>query len=386
MTHQKLTMTRVTELPFATGKPYYVRDTEITGFGIMVGKIKKSYIVEARVNGLPRRARIGDAAITTIMEARKRAKLELAAMADGVDRNAEKAKQEALTKPLNRAIAEFFESRDLKPKTRYDYERVLGRCFPDWMGKQLRSITPNLFVQRFDEVRSNSGDAYATLALRSFSSVWNHTRAATADADGIPILPESPTNRVKALKKTPKPVRRKRHVKDFPKFRAALDTVRSDGFRLYFEFLLLTGLRRSEASNLRWSDVDDGFGTFTLRDTKNGTDHTLPISRQIEAILEQLRERHGACEYVWGDKPMGDPRKSLDAFCEAYGERLSCHDLRRTFTNVAQFCDVSDNKMKALLNHSDQTVTHGYLVSDDPERLRPQMQQISDWIEKAQAS
>lgn len=47
----------------------------------------------------------------------------------------------------------------------------------------------------------------------------------------------------------------------------------------YLTLLLLTGLRRSEGAQLKWADVDFAEKTLTVRETKNGDDHVLPLLR-----------------------------------------------------------------------------------------------------------
>ena len=45
----------------------------------------------------------------------------------------------------------------------------------------------------------------------------------------------------------------------------------------YLVTLLLTGLRKSEALNLRWSDVDLKDQSIHIPNTKNNEDHIFPI-------------------------------------------------------------------------------------------------------------
>ncbi len=61
---------------------------------------------------------------------------------------------------------------------------------------------------------------------------------------------------------------------------------------------------------------------------------------------------------------------------------FSIHDLRRTFTTVAESLDISRYALKRLLNHwQHDDVTAGY-IGEDIERLRAPMQLINDIIMK----
>jgi len=371
----------VRDLPLTESGQNFYFDTKTQGFGVRVGMTKKAYFAESRVKGRKKRVTIGSTSQITLDTARKLAKKSLAEMAEGVNPNAEKAKAKVQGITLAEAAKAFFAGRDLKPKTQYSYEGVLKRDFPDWLNIPLKTITPKDTVKRFDRITAGSGNASANLSIRVFKAIWNFTRHDTADDEGYPILPECPANRITALKKMHKNIRRQEYVKDYPAFFAALETVPSSDFRIWFELLLRTGARRSEISDLCWHDVDMENKTFTFRDTKNHLDHVLPMSTQLTGLFESLRGRHEGETYIWGTRPMGDPRKSLGKFREAFGEPLRQHDLRRSFSVVAEACDISETKLKALLNHKDQSVTDGYLVSNNPERLRREIQQISDRID-----
>lgn len=373
----------VRDIPFMEAGQSFYFDTQTQGFGLRVGKTKKAYFVEGRTRGKKCRVTLGNTEQLSLDAARKLAKKAIAEMADGINRNEAKAKERVRGITLEEAISEFFESRDLKPKTVAVYNDSLRCHFSDWNAKSLKSITPHMIVERFDLVTVTAGKAAANLAARVFRSIWNFTRHNTADKTGTPILHEHPVARLSALRKIHKPVRRQNHVKDFPAFFNALEEMVSEDFKDYMELLLRTGLRRSEAANLVWSDVDLKYMILTVRNTKNHSDHQLPMSIQIIDLFRRLKKRHSETDFVWGNAPMGDPRKSLKRFCLVYGEPFTYHDARRTFTNLTEVCGVSWLKTKRLLNHADgQDVTVGYATNRDPERLRSEMQQISDRLDE----
>jgi hypothetical protein len=59
---------------------------------------------------------------------------------------------------------------------------------------------------------------------------------------------------------------------------------------------------------------------------------------------------------------------------------ISAHDLRRTFTTIAESCDISPIALKCLINHSiGNGVTEGY-VQMSTERLREAAQKVCDKI------
>ena len=381
---KKVTQAVVDQSDFAEDGQMFIRDTELKGFCLRIGKTKKSYVVEARVRGKTRRVVIGDVQHMSVSEARKRAKIELAAMAEGRDTNAEKALERAKAETLREAFNRMLEARSSKhsPKTVYDYRKNADRFFSDWLDGPLRSISPNMFLERFDRITAENGKASATSATRLLSSIWTFARETSRDANGYYTLPETPTSIIRGTLKQHKLVRRTRYVKRERDFFDAINQVANKQFRLFMEMALRTGARRSELSHLRWQNVDFDDSSLLFPETKNGRDHRLPMSRQITALLTEQRENTGHQEYIWGDKPYGDPRKSLNKMCEHYGELLSAHDLRRSFKNLLDDAEVTDATIKVLMNHRSADVTDGYASRDIGPRHFKAMQAVSDLIDE----
>jgi integrase len=153
----------------------------------------------------------------------------------------------------------------------------------------------------------------------------------------------------------------------------------------YLLFLLLTGMRREEAARLVWDDVDLRARTVTIRDTKNGEDHTLPLSDFLVELLAR-RKTEATNGYVFpGEGKTGhivEPRRQMEKVTKASSVAFTLHDLRRTFITIAESLDISAYALKRLLNHKMRNdVTAGYIITD-VERLRKPMQQITDFILK----
>nr|WP_242476883.1 tyrosine-type recombinase/integrase [Halochromatium glycolicum] len=167
---------------------------------------------------------------------------------------------------------------------------------------------------------------------------------------------------------------------------------------VYLELILLTCLRRREAAYLRWEDVDLRRGTYTVRATKNGDDHTLPISKRVRQLFEQRQqaatelaevakrqptERNIAAAelaetYVIGTAQI---QRQLDAIEAETGLKIGPHDLRRTWASMAERAGVGGYGIKAALNHKTTgDVTGLHYAQVTVEDLRPIMQQVEDAI------
>lgn len=131
--------------------------------------------------------------------------------------------------------------------------------------------------------------------------------------------------------------------------------------RHFLTFLLFTGLRRGEASSLKWKDIDFNDRTFTIQKTKNGDPLTLPIGDHIFELLQDRWGHYGNYDYVFpGSGKSGhlaEPKKGIYRVAETTGINFTCHDLRRTFITIAESLDISAYALKRLVNHRVSDVT-----------------------------
>ncbi|MCD8492921.1 MAG: tyrosine-type recombinase/integrase [Geovibrio sp.] len=141
--------------------------------------------------------------------------------------------------------------------------------------------------------------------------------------------------------------------------------------------ILLTGLRPNEAASLRWSNVDFQRKRIVLLNTKNGTDHTVPMTNLIYALL-RYREAHAdKSPYVFRIKGQSKTKyvtsyqKTLSGICDAAGvDRVTPHDLRRTFATLLNTLGVGYADVKHLMNHSVKDVTSAVYIQPDFQRMQ----------------
>lgn len=144
MSTTKLTKTFIERIscPEGKGKAFY-RDSELKGFGLVAWPSgSKAFIVETRVNYKVRRITIGKFGALTVEQARKEAKKLLGQIATGHDPIAEKKESQLKSVTLEQTYQDYIQTRqDLKPKSLYDYQRVMQVSFSDWLNKPLLAIT-----------------------------------------------------------------------------------------------------------------------------------------------------------------------------------------------------------------------------------------------------
>lgn len=373
--------------PDGTAKQAIYRDDALTGFALLVGSGgTKTFVVERRVNGRVKRITIGRYGHLTPVQARIRAQELLGNIAVGKDPAAERRAVQAQEVTLNQAFEDYLRTRsDLKPGTVQNYRKCVNGCLADWKNRRLVDISKAMIETRHREL-SHKAPARANNTMRVLRAIFNYAIAKYEDESGRPTLHMNPVDRLGHVRGWNPAQRRRTFVK--PHHMAAwwdaTMQLNEEVTRDFMHFLLFTGLRKSEASYLEWSDVDFGDLTFTIRDTKNRDPHVLPLSTFLEQLLRR-RRRTSTGRWVFESpklvgQPLREPRSATKRIASLWGQPFTLHDLRRTFVTVADGLDIPHYALKRLVNHrNDNDVTAGY-ISSGVERLRGPMQRIADFL------
>lgn len=389
----KLTKLRVdSALSPETGQ-IFIRDTELKGFGLRVTRGSKAFIVEKRVDNKVRRITLGLYPEITVEQARKEAHKLLGKIATGVNPIAEKARHQLEGTTLDKAYQDFLVARkSLKPKTVYDYQRLVEVAFGDWQNRHLLKISKDMVAKRHAQLGEQRGEAYANLAMRFLRALFNFAIAQYEGPDGVPLLRENPVVRLTQTRAWYRVERRQSVIKthQLPAWYHAVEASRHDArsrqagtIADYLLFLLFTGMRREEGARLRWDQVDLRAKTLTVQDTKNRQPLALPLSDFLVALLTR-RKADGGGQYVFPSEGakgyLQEPRKQMHHIMVASGIEFTLHDLRRTFITVAESLDISAYALKRLVNHKmSGDVTAGYIVAD-VERLRLPMEKVAVYL------
>ena len=378
------TKSSITALPFPSSGRETYKDAKTPGLQLRVTAAGiKSFSLFKRVNGKPERFTLGKFPDLTVEQARRRVAELSGQIAVGVNPSEERRKKQAKAKTLGEFLDEYVQTRkQLKASTIADMRRAFKECTPDWLSLPLSKITPAMVQARHSKFGKERSEARANVTMRYLRAIFTFASHQDPSLEGL-------KNPVAIITKTRgwfRIQRKQTMIKphELGAWLKAIEEIDSD-WGDYFLLLLLTGLRKEEALGLRWTDVDFVGKTFIVRDTKNHSDHELPISSGVMTILARRRLYVGpgsTGEFVFLNsrgQPMSNYRKAQALIAKVSGVHVSPHDLRRTFASIAESLDISGYSLKRLLNHTTGDVTQGYVILN-MERLRVLMERISGFV------
>ncbi|MCH7337430.1 integrase family protein [Acinetobacter sp. NIPH 2699] len=408
--HIKFTKTVIDTIPFSEDKQVFYRDTVTIGFGLCVGKTKSYFAEKKMPTGKSKRKVIGKHGVYTLDQARAEAKRLLIMMDEGIDPVQKKRnfrenaiQSNALQKQiptLGEAFEIYKDNKKLSDSSITAYTSCVNDYFADWKNIQLHKITKKMVIDRHAELSKRS-PAQANLAAKFLHALFNLVILRFLDDSGNKILSiENPVKIVKEQKAMNKIKRRRSYIRSdqHEEWALAVATTyhlgeQNNDYRAYtnqdyFFMLALTGFRRNEAESAEWENVDLKFGTIKVKDTKNGEDLLLPMGDILWYLMRERKKRATpGNKYIFqersGDGHIIDRRGAKEKIIENSGISFTFHDLRRTFSTVANSLAIGSYTIKRLINHTsednDNDVTDGYVqVSFDD--LRKAMNMIEDVI------
>lgn len=132
----------------------------------------------------------------------------------------------------------------------------------------------------------------------------------------------------------------------------------------YLEFLLLTGARREEGLQARWSDIDFVRNAWRIPRTKSGKSRQVPLNPAAVELLQSLTVQSGNPFVFPGKLPgraLNNPVKAFHRILASAGITDLCiHDLRHSFASLAVNGGVSLYAVQQLLGHSNPRTTERY--------------------------
>ncbi|HVO10360.1 MAG TPA: tyrosine-type recombinase/integrase [Vicinamibacteria bacterium] len=353
---------RPASLPVVPGKRISYHDAALPGFMVRVtpNGIRTFYVWLRLPNKHARLVRIGDIRAVSLADARKTARDILDGARAGVDPREEKrraqaeAEQEALLPQTVREMAERFlqegrakRGRPLAAATLDLYTRSLRNHVYRPLGKlapgEVRRADVRALIERL-RIR------YPVQANRTLATLRRLYNWAVEEKEFVQF---SPCVGVKVTTEKPRD-----RVLSNDELRRIVAAAKGTIVEHLVLLILHTAVRSSEARGARWADFDFEERLWTIRGTKTGITHILPLSQGALRVLASIPEEGEfvfPSHYTERSKAghMGQPKEGVNLLRERSGiSDWSLHDLRRTVRTRLPSLGVTPDVAERVLGHT----------------------------------
>ena len=354
----KLTKRTVDALE-ADGKDVLFWDRELAGLGVRVHTTgRKTWVVQSRGPGGPKRVTLGRHGELTVDEARKQAARLIDRIKRGEDFSAAAPEAEPTVAGLAERFMRTHVERHLKPATASAYRTVLDKY-----------ILPALGGMALEEV----GGAEATALHHRLRDTPARANAAVHLLSRMYTLAEAwelvPPGRNPCLSVRRYRTRKRERFLTPEEYRRLGRALRQAEDEIWppavaaIRLLVLTGCRRGEILSLGWDDVDRTAGDLRLRDAKAGP-RMVPLTKPALRVLDAIPRSEDNPWVIAGQRP-GRRLTGLHHYWRPVRERaglhdVRIHDLRHSYASRALALGESLYTIGKLLGHTSVATSARY--------------------------
>jgi integrase len=356
--------------PPASGQVDYWAE-DLPGFGLRLSAGgRAAWCVMYRLGRRKVRLTLGTFPAMPLAQAREEAKTALARVQSGGDPAAERrARRDADTFGQ---LADAYLERYAKKKKRSwktDDEVLKRDVLPKWRNRRAQEITRRDVRDLVQEIVDRGSPI---MANRTFEILRRIFRWAIAED----YLTDSPC---KGLSKPATETRRDR-VLSADEIKAVWSAMEAEKPLVtgIFKLRLITAQRGGEIMSMRWQDIDDASGWWTIpaEKAKNGLSHRVPLSSLALNLIKALKpETPGSkpagskpetpgSEWVFPSQRKGRHLEQMVQAAYRIRDRAKVdfvpHDLRRTAASLMTGMGISRLTVAKILNHVERGVTATY--------------------------
>lgn len=282
------TILSIESLPIPLRGRAYYHDSIEDGLSLYVTPHgTKTFFIRKRVRGRDERIILGSPKTVPVDNARKQARIIKDQIADGLDPIAEKRKSLG-----DLTLGEHFNSymelySKIHKKSWKQDEREIPKYLSHWFDRKLIDIT------RY-EIQKLHQAAYVDHGLYQANRIVQRLKAMYNKAIEWGWVGINPAAKIKLYKQTS----RDRFIlpHEMPHLVQALNSEYNETARDVLWILLLTGVRKTNALQMQWKQINWEHQTWRIPDTKSGDPLILPL---LDRAIEILRNRQATSKSEW---------------------------------------------------------------------------------------
>jgi integrase len=137
--------------------------------------------------------------------------------------------------------------------------------------------------------------------------------------------------------------------------------------------------------SLTYSKIDFKWKTISIWDKVEQEDRIIPMTPYVESLL-RLLPRHPTSDFVfWSEQSnsghITDIRKNYYRALEEKGlPRFTIHDLRRSFSNLAEWLEIPTGVVAQIMGHKPSATAEKHYKDRPVDLLRLHHTKIETWI------
>jgi integrase len=364
----------------STARSSQPKGTDMRGIQKITNKdCTKSYRAQVRLNdGLPPQSK----SFPTLVEARTWKAQEEAKRRQGMYFPSMTSKQNKLDALIDRYIVKVLPS---KPKNARNTQHLLLWWKTKLGNLSLNKLSSDVISKTRDILLDNPKKDGKSLSPRTVNRyLASLSTALTYGVEECGWLHVNPCLNVSKFNEGPS---RNRLLtpEEMDRF---LDACRKSKSKALYPMIFLamrSGMRLGELQKLDWRDVNLNQNVLFLRDTKNGTPRSVPLSDDAKAIIETIAPIQDRKGLVFKSKHVGGKLSIYKAFYNALSvagiSDLHIHDFRHFFCTTAAQSGASILQIKAITGHKTLQQLSGYTHIEGAH-----LKHIVDSVDKALSS
>jgi integrase len=391
----RMTKKSVDALKVPATSQEFLWDTELRGFGVRVlPSGLKTFVLQYRTrDGRSRRMALGRYGLMTVEQARDEARIKLGLVASGIDPAAAEGTPDArltVAELSDWYLCEARSGRLLGRRNRpikasslaMDESRIKthikpllgGRIVSELRVLDIEGMQSDIVLGKTAKVRGSGrggvakgGPGVAGRTVATLQSILGHA----VRHDKIERHPTLGARRLAAKRKL-----RRLSSDEIKKLGTAMRFAERNGENptglAVVRFLMLTGFRISEAQQMHRAWLNEERGYVAFPDTKGDAQIRAIGAKAVQ--LAAAQPVHTGSPFLFpatvGEGAFTAAKACLHRLCATVMiEGVTPHTLRHTFASVAGDLGFSELVIAAMLGHSAQSVTQGYVHVDDALRV-----------------
>lgn len=387
-------------------------DLDTPGLSVRVTQNEnRSYIFQSRVSGTSLRMTIGDVSVWSLDDARKESRRLQQLCDQGIDPRRNRAEEDQKNDEFSKAtqnekitfgrvFSEYVDSnkhlwseRHLKDHIELSHRggeakvRGKGLTIPGVMASildiPLVAFTSDTLIDwQTKEAQTRPGRA--ALGFRITRSCINWCQ----EHDIYMNLIDSKVHQAKRVRRAVpvlKPVKNSVQRNQLKEWFLAVNDIQNIMHRTFLQISILCGPRSESMRSLTYSQLDFKWKTISIWDKVEQEDRIIPMTPYVEKLLQQL-PKHPDSDFVfWSEQSktrhITDIRKSYYTALEEKGlPKFTIHDLRRSFSNLAEWLEIPTGVVAQIMGHKPSATAEKHYKDRPVDLLRVHHTKIEEWI------